>query len=48
MKSKGDLAAIIAKRQGDRQTEMNNFLAGLEEKYCSTSNKKRKTSKAKK
>lgn len=45
MNSRDDLAAIISKRQGDRKTEMSNFLAGLEEKYGSTSNKKRKTTK---
>ncbi len=48
MSSDGDLAAMIAKRQGDRETEMNNFLAGLEEKYGSAKNKKRKTTKSKK
>ena len=48
MSSGGDLAALITKRQGDRKTEMNNFIAGLEEKYASTNNKKRKTTKSKK
>jgi hypothetical protein len=49
MNSDGDLATMITKRQGDRESEMNNFLAGLEKKYCgSTSNKKRKTTKSKK
>ena len=48
MSSDGDLATMIAKRQGDRRAEMNNFFANLEEKYCSTNNKKRKTGKSKK
>lgn len=45
-----DLSAMIMKRQTNRQSEMNSFLAGLEEKYCSekTNSKKRKSSKVKK
>lgn len=45
-----DLAAMIMKRQTNRQSEMNGFLAGLEEKYCPEKNnsKKRKASKTKK
>lgn len=45
-----DLAAMIMKRQTNRQSEMNSFLAGLEGKYCpeKTNSKKRKASKAKK
>ena len=48
MSSDGDLAAMIAKRQGSRRAEMNNFFANLEDKYCSSNNKKRKTGKSKK
>lgn len=48
MSSSGDLAAMIAVHQRKRETEMNNFLAGLEEKYSSKNTKKRKTTKSKK
>lgn len=44
-----DLSALIAKRQNDRKSEMNNFLTNLEEKYAGTSqSKKRKIAKSKK
>ncbi|XP_028397890.1 dnaJ homolog subfamily C member 9-like [Dendronephthya gigantea] len=48
MGSSGDLAAMIAVKQKKRETEMNDFLAGLEEKYSSKNSKKRKTTKPKK
>lgn len=48
---KNDLASMIMKRQTDREAEMNNFFAGLEDKYCQSNksnSKKRKISKSKK
>lgn len=42
---------MIMKRQTDREAEMNNFFAGLEDKYCQSNksnSKKRKISKSKK
>lgn len=48
--SENELRQLILKRQGNREQQMNDMLAGLEAKYCKpkATKKKKTTAKSKK